>query len=177
MIVEVLVSNFSTVKVVQLGSPSWERSVLQLAPGCFVPLVVSAYPKQSGTRSPAGRSLGAALHSSDSVYLYALCWKRIKSVHYTLIYITILWGILGCKISISLYTNISRSIPPLWAGHLFPSWWLWLDSPGHSHDPIWVCQQFLWMASHSLNHNYGSSNGYIHSVVFIRKWASYLLKS
>ena len=72
MVVVVLVSNISKVKVVLVSFPSGEQSVLQLTPDCFVPLVVSAYPKQSGTRSPAGRSLGAALHSSDSVYLYAL---------------------------------------------------------------------------------------------------------
>ena len=73
MVVVVLVSNISKVKVVLVSFPSGEQSVLQLAPDCFVSLVVSAYPKQSGTRSPAGRSLVAALHSSDSVYLYALC--------------------------------------------------------------------------------------------------------
>ena len=81
-----MVSNFSTVKVVQLGSPSWVRSVLQLVPGWFVPLVPSAYPKQFGTRSPAERSFVVAVHSFDSFYLYALCWKRIKIVHFSLIY-------------------------------------------------------------------------------------------
>ena len=72
MVVIVVVSKISKVKVVVVSFPSVEQTVLQLAPDCFVPLVVSAYPKQSGTRSPAGRSLGAVLHSSDSVYLYAL---------------------------------------------------------------------------------------------------------
>ena len=72
MVVIVVVSKISKVKVVVVGFPSVEQTVLQLTPDCLVPLVVSAYPKQSGTRSTAGRSLGAALHSSDSVYLYAL---------------------------------------------------------------------------------------------------------
>ena len=72
MVVIVVVSKISKVKVVVVSFPSVEQTVLQLTPDCFVPLVVSAYPKQSGTRSPAGRSLGAVLHSSDSVYLYAL---------------------------------------------------------------------------------------------------------
>ena len=72
MVVVVLVSNISKVKVVLVSFPSGEQSVLQLAPDCFVPLVVSACPKHFGTRSPAGRSLGAALHSSHSLYWCAL---------------------------------------------------------------------------------------------------------
>ena len=70
MVVIVVVSKTSMVKVV--GFPSVEQTLLQLAPGFLVPLAVSVYLEQSGTRNPSERSFGAALRFFDSVYLYAL---------------------------------------------------------------------------------------------------------
>ena len=62
---------------VVVSFPSVGQMALWLIPDCFVLLAVLACPRRFGTKSRAGRSLAAALHSSEKLYWYALIWKWI----------------------------------------------------------------------------------------------------